>query len=140
MNVGPVKEGLQNKWDSSDCLQAPLSQKTTYILNSDQMLHGADCDIKDDKDSICYKVKGNAFNLASEYWMTILDPSGNPVCVLKAVDRKRRFYHIYKFEPNEEGQKSTEEADGRPLYRFAWMKLRCCTWNTVDYGLYKGND
>ena len=104
------------------------------------MTWGGDYDIKDDKDNICYKVKGKVFTMRDV--MTILDPLGNPVCVLKAKMMScKPMYQLYKFEPNQEGQKSTEDEDGSPLYRFAWMKLRCCTCiSTVDYGLYKGND
>ena len=75
MNVGPVKEGLQNKWGADACVQgAPLTQKTSFILREKMMSWSGDFDIKDDRDNICYKVKGKILTLRDV--MTVLDPTG----------------------------------------------------------------
>ena len=119
---------------------APLAQKTSFILREKMMSWSGDFDIKDDRDNICYKVKGKLLTMRDV--MTVLDPSGAPVCVLKAkLMSCRPMYQIYKYEPNQPGQKSTDEEDGRPLYRFAWMNQRLCSCvMVVDFGLYTGND
>ena len=140
-HAGPVKDGLQNVWGGEACLEgAALKEKKTYILREKMMSWSGDFDIKDDQDNICYKVKGKVLTLRDV--MTILNPSGEPVAVLKAkLAACRATYQLYKYEPNQPGQKSTDEEDGRPLYRFAWMAQRCCNClMKVDYGLYKGND
>ena len=118
-NCQPISENIQNKFESNECLLgSPTTEPTTFILREKMFSWGGDFDVKNDKGDVCYKIKGKVFTMRD--LMTINDPEGNPLCIMKAkLLSCRPTYQLFKFTPSYEGQNSTDTEDGKELYRFA---------------------
>ena len=53
----------------------------------------------------------------------------------------RLIAQVYTYKPNQEGQESTEDDSGTPVYRFAMVERQLLTMTPeFCYKLYKGND
>ena len=52
-----------------------------------------------------------------------------------------RRLQVYTYKPNQEGQESTEDDSGTPVYRFAMVERQLLTMTPeFCWKLYKGND
>ena len=74
--------------------------------------------------------------------MIIMDPQGNRLCMLqRQIMALRSTFQVYSYQPNQEGQESTETVDNVPVYRFAMIEKQISDFvGQYCYKLYKGND
>lgn len=101
---------------------------------------GDDFNVRDGSGSTVFIVKGNALSLRDR--VVIADAQGNLIAMMQEkIVSLRKEFQVYSFKPNAEGQESTENVQGVPVYRFALIQKQLKAITTeLCYKLYNGND
>eukprot|EP00931_Biecheleriopsis_adriatica_P094412 TRINITY_DN68066_c0_g1_i1.p1 TRINITY_DN68066_c0_g1~~TRINITY_DN68066_c0_g1_i1.p1 ORF type:complete len:247 (+),score=49.60 TRINITY_DN68066_c0_g1_i1:89-742(+) len=139
---GPPEVVVSGDFSEAQSIDGKITTGNEAFLIKEKFFSwsGGDFDVKNNKDEVCYKVSGKVMTMRDK--MVILDPQGNKLCVIqKKLLDIRETYQIFRYTPNKEGQESTEQDDGTPIYRFAVIEKDIVALTpSFTYYLYQGND
>jgi hypothetical protein len=114
-----------------------------YLLKEKLFSWGGDFSIKNEDGDTAFKVDGKVLTLRDK--KVVYDGDQNKLCVIQAkLMSCRPEMQIFTYAPNQEGQKSTDDDEGTPIFRFATVIQDC--WNCPKgmskwtYFAYVGND
>jgi hypothetical protein len=126
-----------------DCiLGKPGTEITCYKLKQKNFSLTESYKVKDQNDKTAYKVKGIFFTLKDR--MIVYgddDDEGDEIAVIqkKWCQLRKHNRQIFRFIPAWEGQESTDDYEGKLMYRWGIVEKRCivcCDGPIYDYYKY----
>lgn len=137
-----VLTGLDGRFTPEQAVGGTVTDAPTALIVKQKFFSwtGDDFKVVDQAGAVRFIVKGKVLSIRDK--MVITDHEGNKVAMLQQkLLSLRKTFVVYTYKPNCEGQESTEDDAGTPVYRFAQVEKALLALTPEFYWkLYKGNE
>jgi len=134
--------GSDGGFAAEQCVGGCATESSTALVVKQKFFSwsGDDFAVKDQTGATRFVVKGKVLTMRDK--MVITNEAGEKVAMVqKKILSLRPTFQVYTYKPNTEGQESTEDDSGTPVYRFAMVEKQLLALTPeFCWKLYKGNE